>query len=454
VQALARSLYQNAAQHKPSLFESRDLLGRLIDWSLDDESLRVALFRFVDVLPSLESSSEIGRHLEEYFTRVDHALGGLAVLAQALHAGTLVAPVVRRNVIKLARRFIAEESSGHLIAVLERLRSEPAAFTLDIVGEATVSDREAQAMQQRYLDLLRRLARAAAAWPDCAQIDASPGGRIPRVNLSVKLSALCARFDPLDPNTEASVRQRLRELFREAGRLGAAITVDMEQYAFKDLTLEIFRGVLEEDEFRERPHAAIALQAYLRDAEHDVGELIQWARRRRRRIGVRLVKGAYWDSEIAWAKQRNWPVPVYQDKAETDASYERLSRLLLESHDWIDAAFGSHNLRSLAHAIVSAKVIGVPSDGYEIQMLYGMAEPVRQAIVQYGRRVRVYLPVGELLPGMSYLIRRLMENTSNTSFLRQTYGDRKDIASLIQPPAPVSGRAGNTPAPSNERSHG
>ena len=143
VQTLARALYQKAAQHKPSIFEAKDLLGRMIDWSLEDESLRVALFRFVDVLPSLDSASAIGRHLEEYFTRVDHALGGLAYLAQALHAGTWVAPVVRRNVIQLARRFIAEESGEHLIHVLTGLRKEPAAFTLDVVGEATVSDAEA-----------------------------------------------------------------------------------------------------------------------------------------------------------------------------------------------------------------------------------------------------------------------------------------------------------------------
>jgi len=454
VQTLARSLYQKAAQHKPSLFEAKDLLGRMIDWSLEDESLRVALFRFVDVLPSLESSSEIGRHLEEYFARVDHALGGLVVLAQALHAGTLVAPVVRRNVVKLARRFIAEESGDHLISVVENLRNEPAAFTLDVVGEATVSDLEAAAMQQRYLDLLRRLVKTGESWPPVAQIDDSPQGNIPRVNLSVKLSSLCARFDPLDPNTEATVGEGLRGLLREAARLQAAITVDMEQYAFKDLTLEIFRAVLEEEEFRERPHAAIALQAYLRDAETDVRELIRWARRLKRRIGVRLVKGAYWDSEIAWAKQKGWPIPVYLEKARTDASYERLSRLLLENHDFIDAAFGSHNLRSLAHAIVTAKMLGLPSHGYEIQMLYGMAEPVRQAIIQYGQRVRVYLPVGDLLPGMSYLIRRLMENTSNTSFLRQTYADRKDIASLIKPPAPARRSDDKVAASSNEQAGG
>jgi RHH-type proline utilization regulon transcriptional repressor/proline dehydrogenase/delta 1-pyrroline-5-carboxylate dehydrogenase len=86
-------------------------------------------------------------------------------------------------------------------------------------------------------------------------------------------------------------------------------------------------------------------------------------------------------------------------------------------------------------------------------MLYGMAEPVRQAIVQYGQRVRVYLPAGELLPGMSYLIRRLMENTSNTSFLRQTYVDRRDIASLIKPPTPPLTPAESPRASSNERSH-
>ena len=227
VQTLARSLYRKAAEHKPSLFEAKDLLGRMIDWSLEDESLRVALFRFVDVLPSLESSSEIGRHLEEYFSRVDHALGGLAMLAQALHAGTLVAPVVRRNVINLARRFIAEETSGHLVPVLEALRKEPAAFTLDIVGEATVSDLEAQAMQQRYLDLLRRLTKVSAAWQPCAQIDEcavgqnSPGelvGQIIRVVRALRSARSQHRS------------QRRREAARIVSRSGQSRCGDHRRY--------------------------------------------------------------------------------------------------------------------------------------------------------------------------------------------------------------------------------
>ncbi|MEX0805995.1 MAG: proline dehydrogenase family protein [Candidatus Binatia bacterium] len=447
VQRQARSLYARAAEHKPSIYEAHDLLGRMIDWSLEDESLRTALFRFVDVLPSLESSAEIGRHLEEYFARVDHALGGLVFLAQAINAGRWVAPVVRRNVVSLSRRFIAEEKTSSLVPILSRLREEPAAFTLDVVGEATVSDSEAAAMQNRYLNLLRSLAGAAESWPARGQIDDSPAGPIPRVNLSVKLSSLCARFDPLDPNTEAMVRQRLRAILREAARLHAAVTVDMEQYAFKPLTFEIFRSLLDEEEFQAAPHAGLAVQAYLRDTEADLTQLIQWAKQRNRRIGVRLVKGAYWDSEIAWAQQKNWPVPVFLDKAQTDANYERLSRLLLENYDVVDAAFGSHNLRSLAHAIVTAKQLGVSSNGYEIQMLYGMAEPIRRAIIENGQRVRVYLPVGELLPGMSYLIRRLMENTSNTSFLRQTYAEKRDVETLIVSPEATAKKNIGRPAP-------
>ena len=436
VQQLARSLYHEAAEHKPSIFEPQDWLGKMIEWSLEDESLRVALFRFVDVLPSLDSAAEIGRHLEEYFAKVDHAFGGLVFLAQALRAGWLLAPVARHNVTRLARRFIVDEELDVLRSALETLRKEPAAFTLDVVGEATVSEKEALATQRRYLDLLQSLSAISASWPVIPQIDQGPDGLLPRINLSVKASALCARFDPLDPDSEKIVRERLGPLFSEAARLNATLTLDMEQYSFKDLTLSIFRGLLEESELQSQPYAAIAIQAYLRDAEHDVKELIQWARARKRRIGVRLVKGAYWDSEITWAKQKGWAIPVFLEKTETDASYERLTRLLLESYDVVDAAFGSHNIRSLAHAIVTAEKVGVPKYGYEIQMLYGMGEPIRQAIIRNGQRVRVYLPVGRLLPGMAYLIRRLMENTSNTSFLRQTYAEEEQIDKLIVPPAP------------------
>ena len=107
------------------------------------------------------------------------------------------------------------------------------------------------------------------------------------------------------------MRQRLRSILREAARLDAAITIDMEQYAFKPLTFQIFRALLEEEEFAASPRVGLAVQAYLRDTGSDLADLIGWAKQRGRRIGIRLVKGAYWDSEVAWAQQKNWPVPVF-----------------------------------------------------------------------------------------------------------------------------------------------
>jgi RHH-type proline utilization regulon transcriptional repressor/proline dehydrogenase/delta 1-pyrroline-5-carboxylate dehydrogenase len=435
---VALDLQRRAAGRRPAIFEPRDWLRRMIEQSLDDDQVRTALFRFVDVLPSLRGAREVGDHLEQYFANVDHALGGLTLLAHTLHASWLVAPIVRKNVTVLARRFIAPNDPDSLREALEAIRAAPAAFTIDLVGEAIVSEAEAVAMLGRYEALLADLAALTESWAEVARLDRDDRGPLPRVDVSVKLSSLYARFDPLDPETEQVVAKRLRRLLRQAARLGAAITIDMEQHEFKDTTLAIARVVLGEEEFRATPRVAIAMQAYLRETEDDLEALLEWARTNRRRIGVRLVKGAYWDSEVAWAAQKGWPVPVFTEKPETDLAYERLSRRLLDSHDAADAAFGSHNLRSIAHAIAYARKLGLPAGAYEVQMLQGMAEPLRHALVERGERVRVYLPVGELIPGMAYLIRRLLENTSNVSFLRETYADAQDLDRQTRRPAPLA----------------
>src|SRR5204862_6205930 len=115
--------------------------------------------------------------------------------------------------------------------------------------------------------------------------------------------------------------------------------------------------------------------------------------------------GAYGDAETAQSRAEGWPEPVYANKGETDANYERCVRLLHDHHGEVRAAFGSHNLRSLAYAVTYARSKGIPDTGYEIQMLYGMAEPMHVAIKRLGLRLRVYSPVGELVPGMAYLVR-------------------------------------------------
>ena len=212
-----------------------------------------------------------------------------------------------------------------------------------------------------------------------------------------------------------------------------------------------------EPEFRDWPHAGIVVQAYLRDSGKDLGELISWGRSRGTRFTVRLVKGAYWDYERIKARQNGWVVPVYEQKAASDANFEALTRTLLENENAVTSAFGSHNVRSIAHAQAVAEELGIPKSRFEFQLLYGMAGPIKRALVDMDYRVREYCPVGELLPGMSYLVRRLLENTSNEGFLRAKFSDNASEASLLRDPLELIGRNGTSPvgvAPSLEHAAG
>ena len=153
---------------------------------------------------------------------------------------------------------------------------------------------------------------------------------------------------------------------------------------------------------------------------------------------LRLVKGAYWDYETVVNRQKGWPVPVFLKKEETDSNYEDLTRILLENIEYVRPAIASHNIRSISHAIAVADSIKLPSGAFEFQMIFGMAEPIRSALKNMNFRVRSYTPIGELIPGMAYLIRRLLENTSNQSFLRKSFSDQVALDELLKPPQPVS----------------
>ena len=220
-------------------------------------------------------------------------------------------------------------------------------------------------------------------------------GPIARGQVSIKLSALSSQFDPVDPDgCYETVARRLRPILRSAARLGVAVTFDMEQYAWKDLTLTILRRLFMEDEFRSYPHAEVALQAYLKDTEQDARDLLAWTRARGSPFGIRLIKGAYWDYETIVHLQRGWPIPVYAHKDETDACYERLTPFLLENADVLRPSFGTHNLRHVALAMAEAERQGLDKLAIEIQMLHGMAEPLQNAVVKAGYRLRVYIPFG------------------------------------------------------------
>ena len=266
-------------------------------------------------------------------------------------------------------------------------------------------------------------------------IDRDQNGPIPRVNLSLKLSSLTAQFDAIHAEaTIERVGRRLRPILRTARELGAYIHVDMEQYAYRALSYELFCRVLEEPEFRDWPDVGIVVQAYHGDAENELRMLRDWVERRGAPITIRLVKGAYWDYEVFTARRLGWPEPVYLQKWQSDASFERCARFLVEHHEQLRPAFGSHNVRSLAHAIAAAEARGLAPSAYEIQTLFGMGDLIQRALVDRGQRVRVYTPYGAILPGMAYLVRRLLENTSNESFLKASFAESAQIEDLLQQP--------------------
>ncbi len=448
---IGRHIFDHLADQQPNILQRRWWDDRIMAWAMRDESVKVQMFRLLDVLPMLDSSESLTRHLHEYFDDVARFLPaaarlGLSVAGPRSLAGRALAIATRRNALAHARRFIAGTSAEEVLAAALHERKLHRAFTLDILGEAVASEVEADQYLQAYLDLIAGIAPTVNSWPDVPQIDRDAGGNLPRVNVSVKLSALDSQFDPIDPvgSTERAGR-RLRTLLRAARKARAFVNVDMESYKVKDLTLAIFRQILLEDEFRGTPHVGIVIQAYLKDSEADLRTLLEWSRKRGTPVWVRLVKGAYWDYETVLARQLDWPVPVFERKWETDANYERLTRFLLLNHTLLRPALGSHNIRSLAHGMALARHLGLPESGLELQMLYGMGDPEKQVLVDMGYRMRIYMPYGELIPGMAYLVRRLLENTSNDSFLRASFAEHMSPETLLMNPLD-SARAAHTPA--------
>lgn len=442
-QEIAKQLLSATQEKKRSFFgQLQDQMrwdDKLLDWAMASPGLRVQLFRFIDCLPALRSKPEIARHLQEYLTaeevELPEALKKLLNFANADSVpGQLAATTVAPAVETLAHKYIAGENIKQIIKTLERLRKDKMAFTVDLLGEAVITEAEAQSYLDRYLELMAELTNAAKNWSPVDAIDKADGETLPRVQVSVKLTAFYSQFDPLDAKgSQERVSDRIRILLRRAQELGAAVHFDMEQYAYKDLTLSILKQLLLEEEFRSRTDIGVTMQAYLRDSEDDLNDLISWAKLRGFPLTVRLVKGAYWDQETILAMQKDWPQPVYNDKAATDANFERMTQILLENHEYLYAAIGSHNVRSQARAIAIAETLNIPRRRFEMQVLYGMGDKLAKILVDRGYRVRVYCPYGDLLPGMSYLIRRLLENTANSSFLRQSSEDRP-IEELLAAP--------------------
>jgi RHH-type proline utilization regulon transcriptional repressor/proline dehydrogenase/delta 1-pyrroline-5-carboxylate dehydrogenase len=426
-QHYGRALFDRIPSDRPMLFSLRWWDELMLALTMSEPALKVQLFRFIDVLPNLRDEHHVAQHLRDYLQQaVDRLPFLLRTLIRWMPTRGLLAQGIAKsaqtNVTRMARRFISGSNLREALSAIQHLRRHSLAFTIDLLGEAVLTDSEAARYQKQTLDLLQGLTFAAQDWESRPLIDRDHAGAIPRINLSLKLSSLYSQFDPIDSaGTCAEVKERLRPILYTARLSGAFVNIDMEQYAYKDITLRIFREILLEPDFRDWKDVGIALQAYLQSSGADLRLLRKWVDDRGTPVWVRLVKGAYWDYEITHAAQNNWSSPVYLQKHATDANYEEQTRFLLENYESLRPALATHNIRSLARTLALAELLRVPAGAFEFQMLYGMGDTINKALVGLNQRVRVYTPFGDLLPGMAYLVRRLLENTANQSFLRASF---------------------------------
>jgi proline dehydrogenase len=406
----------------------RAIDDRAMDLASQDAELKAALFRFVDVVPACRSLEDLARHLTGFLGEVEEPPPSVAMamrMGNSRAGRAALGAAAAAGVRHMAHRFIVGEDPRAAIGVLGELWKDGVASSVDLLGEATVTRAEAERYAARCADALETLVRAAASWRPRPQLERDSLGALPRANLSVKVSALTPLLRPDAPaRGQRDAADRLRPLLRRAGELDAHLHIDMESLDSRDAVLELILELLTEPEFRAAPSAGVVLQAYLRDSPETLDAILDWTAQgagaqRAQPLTVRLVKGAYWDHEIVEARQRGWPAPVFEVKADCDRNFEQLTRRLIDARPSVRVAVASHNLRSVSHAIAYNRLAGGEDTDLELQVLRGLGDPLQHALAAQGLRVRAYCPVGDLVAGMAYLVRRLLENTSNDSFLHE-----------------------------------
>jgi proline dehydrogenase len=421
LQRVGRSIHEAIPTRPRHPLRAIDL--KAMELAAADQELRAALFRLVDVTPACTSLEDLARHLTAFLGEVEEKPPPLEVamrMSSTKPGRAALGAAATAGVRHMAHRFIVGETPKAALRHLRHLWEHGAAVSLDLLGEATVTQPEADRYAARCLEALETLSEAAPRWPERPVLERDSLGPVPRVNVSVKVSALSPLLRPEAPEVgRDDAARRMRPLLRRARELGAHLHIDMESVDTLEATLQLVFDLLDDPEFAEGPSSGIVLQAYLRESPEQLDQVIEWARTTRREppLVVRLVKGAYWDHEVVEARQHGWTPPVFEQKADSDRNFEALTRRLLDGWPHVRPAIASHNLRSVAHAVAANRAAGRPDHDVELQVLRGLGDDLAAALAAREMRVRIYCPVGDLVAGMAYLVRRLLENTANESFL-------------------------------------
>ncbi|HEY4221813.1 MAG TPA: proline dehydrogenase family protein, partial [Myxococcota bacterium] len=246
--ALGQAITTAMKGETPGVFNKAYWEGAILEWAMKDPAFKVDMFRFVDVFTSLKTREQVTQHIEEYLLKDGRELPTL--ISAALKAATLgiTAPVaqatMRKQIEGMANRFIVGANAKDAMSELKKLHKEGIAFTVDLLGEATVSEDEADTYAKRYLDLIDNLSEEVQKWPADDVIDRNHLGPIPRTNVSLKISAMYSQIDPVDvKGSVAALKQRVMPLFLRAKEKNVFLNVDLEQWAFHDICYDLFEDI-------------------------------------------------------------------------------------------------------------------------------------------------------------------------------------------------------------------
>jgi RHH-type proline utilization regulon transcriptional repressor/proline dehydrogenase/delta 1-pyrroline-5-carboxylate dehydrogenase len=349
-------------------------------------------------------------------------------LGGAVHrfAARSAEPVVRQAVLAamriLGRQFVMGRTIEEALARAAASERHGYRHSYDMLGEAARTAADAARYHLAYLHAIDKIGAAAAA----RAVTEAPG-------ISVKLSALHPRYEPAQRDrVMRELLPRLIELCHAAKAANVGLTVDAEEADRLDLSLDLFGAAAGDPGLSGWDGLGLAVQAYQKRALAVIDWLDDLAQRSRRRLMVRLVKGAYWDSEIKRAQERGLgSYPVFTRKVATDVSYLACARRLFAAGGNIYPQFATHN----AHTLAAILELAGDREDWEFQRLHGMGEPLYDEIVEPMRRpCRVYAPVGSHEDLLAYLVRRLLENGANTSFVNRIVDERQPIDAIIADP--------------------
>jgi RHH-type proline utilization regulon transcriptional repressor/proline dehydrogenase/delta 1-pyrroline-5-carboxylate dehydrogenase len=337
-------------------------------------------------------------------------------------------PVVREAVNQamriLGRQFVMGRTIDNALERAKPLEARGYRYSYDMLGEAARTMADAERYFQAYSNAIVAIGAAAKQH----DVITGPG-------ISVKLSALHPRYEVAQAERMmAELAPRIRELARAAAAADVALTIDAEEADRLDLSLDLIAALVNDRELSGWGGLGVVVQTYQKNAPYVIDWLADAARSARRRLMVRLVKGAYWDAEIKRAQELGLPgYPVFTRKASTDVSYLACARMLLADPDAFYPQFATHN----AHSIASVLEYAGERRDFEFQRLHGMGETLYEQLVErdgVGVSCRIYAPVGQHEDLLAYLVRRLLENGANSSFVNRIQDDRLPIDEIIADP--------------------